>query len=131
MRYNLEMLESIEEIRTFCRIVDEGSLSAAARSMSLSVNAVSRRLAQLESRMGVRLAERTTHTSLQSAGMLTHFKNLHSSPNAPIGAGTRKHLVDAQHVERVLAHAQMERVLAAVLHQVLVGADSRRLERLR
>lgn len=56
------MLESIEELRTFCRIVDEGSLSAAARSMSLSVNAVSRRLAQLESRMGVRLAERTTRT---------------------------------------------------------------------
>ncbi|MEQ9318611.1 MAG: LysR family transcriptional regulator [Polyangiaceae bacterium] len=56
------MLESIEELRTFCRIVDEGSLSAAARSLALSVNAVSRRLAQLETRLGTRLAERTTRT---------------------------------------------------------------------
>ena len=56
------MLESIEELRTFCRIVDEGSLSAAARSLTISVNAVSRRLAQLEERLGVRLAERTTRS---------------------------------------------------------------------
>jgi DNA-binding transcriptional LysR family regulator len=54
------MLESLTELKTFLRIVDEGSLSAAARSLGLSVNAVSRRLAQLEDRIGVRLANRTT-----------------------------------------------------------------------
>ena len=54
------MLESIEELRTFRRVINEGSLSAAARSLGLSANAVSRRLAQLESRLGLRLAERTT-----------------------------------------------------------------------
>jgi len=54
------MLESVSELRTFLRIVDEGSLSAAARSLGLSVNAVSRRLAILEGRVGVRLATRTT-----------------------------------------------------------------------
>src|SRR3954462_4743706 len=54
------MLESVSELRTFVRIVDEGSLSAAARSLGLSVNAVSRRLALLEERAGVRLANRTT-----------------------------------------------------------------------
>jgi len=54
------MLESVDELRTFRRIVDEGSLSAAARSLGISLNAVSRRLAQLEGRLGVSLATRTT-----------------------------------------------------------------------
>lgn len=54
------MLESIEELRTFKRVVDEGSLSAAARSMGVSVNAISRRFAQLEERLGTKLANRTT-----------------------------------------------------------------------
>lgn len=54
------MFESLSELKTFLLIADEGSLSAAARSLSLSVNAVSRRLAQLEERIGVRLANRTT-----------------------------------------------------------------------
>lgn len=54
------MLNNLDELRTFCRIADEGSLSAAARSLRLSVNAISRRLCQLEERLGVRLAQRTT-----------------------------------------------------------------------
>jgi len=54
------MLESLAELKTFLRIVDEGSLSSAARSLGLSVNAVSRRLALLEERVGVRLVNRTT-----------------------------------------------------------------------
>src|SRR5262245_37478114 len=54
------MLESLSELRTFIRVVDEGSLSAAARSLGLSVNAISRRIALLEKRVGVRLASRTT-----------------------------------------------------------------------
>jgi len=54
------VIDSLDELRSFLRIVDEGSLSAAARSLQLSVNAVSHRLAQLEARLGVQLAERST-----------------------------------------------------------------------
>jgi DNA-binding transcriptional LysR family regulator len=57
------MLESLSELRTFVRIVDEGSLSAAARSEGVSVNAISRRLALLERRVGARLLNRTTRRS--------------------------------------------------------------------
>ena len=60
-----------------------------------------------------RLAERTTHTGLQT-----------------IRTGARKHLVDAQHLERVHAHAQVETVLARLLRKVLVRADTRGLQRL-
>jgi len=45
----------------------------------------------------------------------------------PIGASTGQHLVDAQHVERMESHSHVERILAACLYQVLVGANSSRL----
>ena len=44
----------------FAKVVASGSLSAAARDLGLSTAVVSRRLAALESRLGVRLVNRTT-----------------------------------------------------------------------
>jgi len=44
----------------FARIAEGGSLSAAARAMQISPAMVSRRLARLEARLGVRLFHRTT-----------------------------------------------------------------------
>jgi DNA-binding transcriptional LysR family regulator len=46
----------------FSRVVAAGSLSAAARELGLSPAVVSRRLAALESRLGVRLINRTTRS---------------------------------------------------------------------
>lgn len=54
------MFESLDEIRTYVRVVDAKSLSAAARGLRVSVNAVWRRLERIEERAGVRLIERTT-----------------------------------------------------------------------
>ncbi len=56
------MFESLDEIRTFIRVVDAKSLSAAARALRVSVNAVWRRLERIEERAGVRLIERTTRS---------------------------------------------------------------------
>lgn len=44
----------------FVQIVESGSISAAARAQGLSVASVSKRLAQLEARLEVRLVHRTT-----------------------------------------------------------------------
>lgn len=59
----------------------------------------------------VGLAPRPTHPGLQT-----------------IGAGTGQHLVDADNVEGVGAHAHVEAFLAGQLDEVLVGADARSLE---
>src|SRR5688572_29212301 len=46
----------------FAKVVASGSLSAAARDLGLSPAMVSRRLAALEARLGVRLVNRTTRS---------------------------------------------------------------------
>lgn len=55
-------LESLDELRVFIRVVDQRSFSAAARSLGRTTNVVSRRIAQLEERLGVRLLHRTTRS---------------------------------------------------------------------
>src|SRR5258706_14015628 len=54
------MLDDLDELRTFKRILTSGSLSAAARDLGVSLAVVSKRLASLERRAGQRLIHRTT-----------------------------------------------------------------------
>ena len=56
------MADSLQEMAVFARVVGAGSLSAAARELGLSPALVSRRLAALEARLGVRLINRTTRS---------------------------------------------------------------------
>ncbi|MEJ1364268.1 MAG: LysR family transcriptional regulator, partial [Candidatus Sedimenticola sp. (ex Thyasira tokunagai)] len=53
-------MDRFEEMHTFVQVVDSGSLSAAAEKLSVAKSAVSRRLADLEGRLGVQLLNRTT-----------------------------------------------------------------------
>ncbi|MEM1415387.1 MAG: LysR family transcriptional regulator [Myxococcota bacterium] len=48
------------DLVVFVRVIEAGSITGAARSLSLSKSAVSRRLARLEGRLGTRLVERST-----------------------------------------------------------------------
>lgn len=52
--------DTIQLLETFLRIVDNGSLSAAARTLGVSQASVSRQLVALETRLSVSLARRTT-----------------------------------------------------------------------
>jgi DNA-binding transcriptional LysR family regulator len=54
--------DTLNEMSVFAKVVASGSLSAAARDLGLSPAMVSRRLAALEARLGVRLVNRTTRT---------------------------------------------------------------------
>ena len=53
-------MDRFEEMQTFVRVVEAGTLSAAADRMDIAKSAVSRRLADLEARLGVQLLNRTT-----------------------------------------------------------------------
>ena len=57
----------------FAKVVEAGSLSAAGRSLSISPGMVSKRLARVEARLGVRLLHRTTRKlALTEAGERFH-----------------------------------------------------------
>ena len=69
----------LDDIALFTRIVELGTLSAAARERDAPVSQITRALARLEAACGARLLHRTTHgLSLTDAGdtFLTHGRRL-------------------------------------------------------
>jgi molybdate transport repressor ModE-like protein len=56
----LIIMDRIGDVALFFRVLDSGSISAAARSLDLSVAVASQRLKRLERELGVRLLHRTT-----------------------------------------------------------------------
>ncbi len=62
-------MDRFEEMQTFVGVVDAGSFSAAAERLRLAKSAVSRRVAELEARLGTQLLNRTTRRlSLTDSG---------------------------------------------------------------
>jgi len=53
-------MDRIGDLRLFLRVLDSGSITAAAHSLNLSVAVVSLRLKRLEREIGLRLLHRTT-----------------------------------------------------------------------
>ena len=62
-------MDLFEGMQAFCRTVERGSLSEAARDLGVSRSLVSRRIGQLEAELGAKLFHRTTRSlSLTHAG---------------------------------------------------------------
>jgi DNA-binding transcriptional LysR family regulator len=53
-------LDRFEDMRCFVQVVDHGSVTRAAETMAIAPSAVSRRIKELEARLGVQLLARTT-----------------------------------------------------------------------
>jgi DNA-binding transcriptional LysR family regulator len=67
------MPHDIYDLRFFVTLTESGSLAEAARRLDVTPSAVSQRLQQLESRLGVQLAHRSTRRfSLTEEGKLLH-----------------------------------------------------------
>jgi len=87
-------MSQFEEMRTFVRIVEAGSISRAAEQLDIAKSGVSRRLTDLESRLGVRLINRTTRrSSLTEAGRAYY-------------AGAAKLLADVAELDAATADAE-------------------------
>jgi len=72
-------MNSLSELEFFSLLVKTGSLAAAARELDLTPPAVTKRLAQMEARLGVRLLNRTTRRiSLTNEGevYLAHARHI-------------------------------------------------------
>ena len=54
-------MDRLAAMQAFVRVVEAGSFSAAARALSMGQPAISKTVAQLEGRLGVRLLMRSTH----------------------------------------------------------------------
>ncbi len=66
-------MDRFEELRAFVGVVESGSFSAAAERLELAKSAVSRRVSDLERRLGVQLLSRTTRRlGLTDAGAAMH-----------------------------------------------------------
>lgn len=59
-RVSLKFMDRIVDLQLFLRVLDLGSISAAARSLDISVAVASQRLKRLEKTLGVRLFHRNT-----------------------------------------------------------------------
>jgi len=82
------MYDQLAAMAVFARVVEAGGFSAAARELGLSKSAVSKSVARLEDRLGLRLLNRTTRKlSLTEAGAAYH-------------AGCRRMLAEAEAAER-------------------------------
>jgi DNA-binding transcriptional LysR family regulator len=79
------------EMQVFLRVVDTGSFSQAARALLMTPSTVSKLIARIEARIGVRLIERSTRRlSLTAEGLLR------ARPDAAGGPGRPRQPVDAR-----------------------------------
>ncbi len=70
-------MDRFDALQTFIRVVDAGSFSLAAERMNTAKSAVSRRVADLEAHLGVRLLNRTTRSlSLTESGRTLYQRAL-------------------------------------------------------
>ena len=72
-------MDRLTDIALFLKVLDLGSISAAARNLDLSVAVASKRLQRLEEDLGVRLLHRTTrhvHATTEGAALATQGRVL-------------------------------------------------------
>lgn len=66
-------MQDLNDMLYFAEVVDRGGFAAAGRALNVPKSKLSRRVAELEARLGVRLLQRTTRKlSLTSAGEVYH-----------------------------------------------------------
>lgn len=115
-------MQDLNDMFFFAEVVDRGGFAAASRVLGVPKSKLSRRVAQLEAQLGVRLLQRTTRKlSLTQAGELYHR---HCAAMREQAAAAEEALAQVQHAPRgtirvtcpiTLAHSTVGRVVAQFL----------------
>ncbi len=71
----------LEDMQVFVRVVDAGGIGLAAKQLGIAKSAVSRRLADLEKRLGVTLINRTTRRSNLTSEGQSYYTRSHQLIN--------------------------------------------------
>ena len=87
-------MDRFEEMETFVRVVDAGSITKAADQLSVAKSAVSRRLSDLENRLGAQLLMRTTRKIQPTDTGLAYYDQ------------SLRLLSDLDEIESAAAHSQ-------------------------
>lgn len=104
-------MDRVGDLALFLRVLDLGSISAAARSLDLSVAVASQRLKRLERELGVRLLHRTTrrlHATSEGAALAERGRVLVEDLEALTGE-VRQSRTDAAGTLRMTASASFGR----------------------
>lgn len=90
------MQNDLNEIAVFVKVVEQGSFVRAAEALGLPTATVSRRVASLEKRLGVRLLQRTTRKMTLTSVGVQYFERC------------TRILAELQEAERAVTQEQME-----------------------
>ena len=94
-------MQDLNDMRYFAEVVERGSFSAASRALGLPKSRLSRRIAGLESRLGVRLMQRTTRRlALTEASTRDLVAQLGLEPFGGFADGLRHRLLGNAHFFR-------------------------------
>lgn len=104
-------MDRVGDLVLFMRVLDQGSISAAARSLDLSVAVASQRLKRLEQHLGVRLLHRTTrrlHPTAEGLALAEQGRALVEDLEA-LTSGLRQGAADVGGTLRLTASASFGR----------------------
>ncbi len=104
-------MDRIGDLNLFLRVLDMGSITAAAHSLDLSVAVASQRLKRLERDLGVRLLHRTTrrlHATPEGAALAARGRTLIEDLES-LGAGLREAATEVAGTLRVTMSATFGR----------------------
>ena len=116
----------LRQLRAFVAVHDTGSVSAAARKVHLTQPALSRRISELESALGVRLFDRTggrLRLTSEGESLLMHSRNVLAEAESFVTRAETLSEGRGRTLAVGTAPMTMESVIAPVLHRYLRGHE--------
>lgn len=117
------MVDKVEDLKTYLAVLDAGGVNAAASELGIAKSAVSRRLSDLEKRVGLNLLDRTNRKleptavgieyARRARAILASLDDLDSS----LGSGPADHTLSIQADPGIIAHKLVPALATAQLRE--------------